>query len=40
MLSPLFRHIDWTDGCISATNDNMREIWQKVPIGTPVEIEQ
>jgi len=29
---------DWTDGCIAVTNDEMKEIWQLVPIGTPIEI--
>ncbi|MDK9365452.1 L,D-transpeptidase family protein [Lelliottia wanjuensis] len=36
--SPLFQRIDWTDGCIAVTNDIMREIWQHVPTGTPVEL--
>ncbi len=29
---------DWTAGCIALTNDEIREIWQVTPIGTPVEI--
>lgn len=29
---------DWTAGCIALTNAEMREIWDAVPIGTPVEI--
>ena len=29
---------DWTDGCIAVTNDEMDEIWQLVPDGTPIEI--
>ena len=29
---------DWTDGCIAVTNDEMKEIWQLVHIGTPIEI--
>jgi murein L,D-transpeptidase YafK len=29
---------DWTDGCIAVTNDEMDEIWQAVPDGTPIEI--
>ena len=30
---------DWTDGCIAVTNAEMREIWSRVPDGTPIEIE-
>lgn len=29
---------DWTDGCIAVTNEEMDEIWQLVPDGTPIEI--
>lgn len=29
---------DWTDGCIAVTNAEMREIWDLVRLGTPVEI--
>jgi murein L,D-transpeptidase YafK len=29
---------DWTDGCIAVTNDEMKEIWSRVPDGTPIEI--
>ena len=32
------RAIDWTDGCIALTDDEMDEIWRAVPNGTPVEI--
>ena len=31
-------HYDWTDGCIAVTDQEMDEIWQMVPDGTPVEI--
>jgi murein L,D-transpeptidase YafK len=34
----LHRFLDWTDGCIAVTNGEMDEIWELVPIGTPVEI--
>lgn len=34
----LQRQLDWTDGCIAVTNPEIDEIWQMVPIGTPVEI--
>lgn len=29
---------DWTDGCIAVTNDEIEEIWNAVPDGTPIEI--
>lgn len=30
--------IDWTDGCIAVTNAEMDQLWDLVPIGTPIEI--
>lgn len=30
--------LDWTDGCIAVTNDEIEEIWRLVPDGTPIEI--
>jgi len=32
------RQMDWTDGCIAVTNEEIDEIWPLVPVGTPVEI--
>ena len=32
------RFRDWTDGCISVSSSNMREIWDAVPDGMPIEI--
>ena len=29
---------DWTDGCIAVTNEEMKEIWNSVPNGTPIFI--
>ncbi|NIZ15603.1 murein L,D-transpeptidase family protein [Phaeobacter sp. HF9A] len=29
---------DWTAGCIAVSNAQMRQLWELVPIGTPVEI--
>ncbi len=29
---------DWTLGCIAVTDDQIDEIWNMVPVGTPVEI--
>ncbi len=37
-LSSVHHLYDWTDGCIAVTNAEMREIWAKVPNGTPIEI--
>jgi murein L,D-transpeptidase YafK len=32
------RQMDWTDGCIAVTNEEIDEIWPMVPVGTVVEI--
>ena len=34
------RHLlyDWTDGCIAVTNQEIEEVWNMVPDGTPIEI--
>jgi murein L,D-transpeptidase YafK len=32
------RKVDWTDGCIAVTNEEIDEIWPLVQVGTPVEI--
>ena len=37
-LGKLQRLVDWTDGCIAVTNEEMDEIWRRVPDGTPIEI--
>lgn len=37
-IGSLHRAIDWTDGCVAVTDDEMDEIWRVVDIGTPVEI--
>ena len=29
---------DWTDGCVAVTDEEIDEIWQLVPDGTPIEI--
>ncbi|MGL6290923.1 MAG: L,D-transpeptidase family protein [Silanimonas sp.] len=31
--------IDWTDGCIAVTNQEIEEIWQLVPTGIPIQID-
>lgn len=30
--------IDWTQGCVAVTNQEIDEIWNMVEIGTPIEI--
>ena len=37
-LGPLHRSVDWTDGCIAVTDDEIEQIYSAVPDGTPVEI--
>ncbi len=37
-LGPVHRVYDWTAGCVAVTDAEMDEIWNLVPIGTPVEI--
>lgn len=37
-LGRLHLWMDWTDGCIAVTNEQMREIWAMTPDGTPVGI--
>ena len=29
---------DWTDGCIAVTNDEIKQLWDRVPDGTPITI--
>lgn len=29
---------DWTNGCVALTDEEIEEIWNVVPIGTPVQI--
>ena len=37
-MGELHTMIDWTDGCIAVTNEQMDEIWRLVADGTPIEI--
>lgn len=32
------RKVDWTDGCVAVTNEEIEEIWEMVDVGTPVSI--
>lgn len=34
------RQVDWTHGCIALTDEEIEELWNSVPIGTPVEIKK
>jgi murein L,D-transpeptidase YafK len=36
----LLQSVDWTDGCIAATDSDMDEIWAMVANVTPTGIEQ
>lgn len=37
-IGSLHQVIDWTDGCIAVTDPQIDEVWNLVPVGTPVEI--
>jgi murein L,D-transpeptidase YafK len=30
--------LDWTEGCIAMSNDDMEEVWERVPNNTPITI--
>ncbi|RDZ29657.1 hypothetical protein DX914_02085 [Lysobacter silvisoli] len=30
---------DWTDGCVAVTDAEIEQIWQRVPVGTPIRID-
>jgi murein L,D-transpeptidase YafK len=32
------RLVDWTNGCVALSDEEMDEVWSAVPVGTPVEI--
>lgn len=38
-LGGIHAFIDWTNGCIAVTNEEMEEIWRYVADGTPVRID-
>ena len=31
---------DWTDGCVALTNKDMRKLWSKIKVGTPITLRQ
>lgn len=37
-LKSLHRAVDWTDGCIAVTDEEIDQIYSAVPDGTPIEI--
>lgn len=37
-IGPAHTVIDWTEGCIAVTSEEIEEIWRLVPDGTPIEI--
>ena len=37
-IGKLHRLIDWTNGCVAVTNQEMDELYQAVAVGTPIEI--
>ncbi len=37
-IGSLHRSFDWTDGCIVVTDEEIEEIWNRVPLGARVEI--
>jgi len=37
-LGSTHRLYDWTLGCVAVTDPEIDEIWNLVPVGTPVEI--
>ncbi len=37
-LRNIHRLWDWTDGCIAVTDEEMRDIWARVPNHAPIEI--
>jgi murein L,D-transpeptidase YafK len=38
LIGAAHRVVDWTDGCIAVTNDEIEEIWRRVENGVPIEI--
>lgn len=37
-LGPIQHDANWTEGCIAVSNSEIEEIWQRVAVGTPIEI--
>ena len=37
-VGPSHREVDWTDGCVAVTNEEVEEIWGAVRLGAPIQI--
>jgi murein L,D-transpeptidase YafK len=37
--SPVAQLVNWTNGCIALTNNDMQTVWEAVDAGTPIEVE-
>lgn len=37
-LGPVHRWMDWTQGCVAVTDQQIEEIWRLVAVGTPIQI--
>jgi len=37
-VGPVEHDLDWTEGCIAVSNSEIEEVWELVPVGTPIEI--
>lgn len=37
-LGPVHRWMDWTQGCVAVTDQEIEEIWRLVAVGTPIQI--
>lgn len=37
-VAPVLQGFDWTNGCIAVTNTEIKQIWNAVSNGTPIEI--
>lgn len=38
-LAATTQRFDWTDGCIALNNEDMQEVWDRVRVPLPIEIE-
>ena len=34
----IYKKMDWTNGCIAVSNEEIEEMWKLVEDGTPIEI--
>jgi len=38
-LGAISQRLDWTDGCIALSNDDMDRLWQRIEVPTPIQID-